>query len=176
MLLLIIGLLVFLTFSLIFGLKKRGASAIPEVIGNAEVNIGPFSFVQTSHGFKDWEMKATRAEVFEKKQEVVLKGVSVIFQGRQGDLLKLTGEEGTIDTLRQDFFLKKEGGFVLAEFSNGYTVKTSNLAWRNDQRMLVAEGAIQMTGPFIGVNGKGLRLAVDNQTMTVSGDVQAQLY
>ncbi len=176
MLIFSIGLLAFFTFSLVFGLKKRGAPAIPEVIGKADANVGSFSLVQTNHGVKDWEIKATRAEVFEKKQQVVLKDVSVTFQGRQGDSLKLRGERGIIDTLRQNFFLKQEGGFVLAEFSNGYTVKTSDLTWRNDRRMLVTEGPLRITGPFINVNGKGLRLMVDNQVMTVSGNVQAQLY
>lgn len=142
----------------------------------SDVNISKFSFVQTHQGERDWELKAEQAEVFEKEQKAHLKTIVVTLQTPQGLELKLDGDEGTIDTFKKDFTLRKKNELMVIQLSNGYTIKTSGLKWFNDQREMITEGAAHISGPQVEIDGKELKVEVENQEVTVSGDVQAWVY
>lgn len=169
--------LLFLSFSLISSLKKRNLLVgIHDVGGRADVKIGQFSVVQSHEGIKSWELKADRAEIFEKDQKALLEKVTVVMQTPQGIQLSLEGDAGSVDTQRKDFYLEKKEGPMVIRLSNGYTVETPALSWLNDQRMIVAEGPAHITGPQIEISGNELRVAPDNQEVTVSGHVQALVH
>ena len=142
----------------------------------SDVKISRFSFVQTHEGERDWELKAEKAEVFEKEQQARLETVDVTMQTPQGLELKFQGDEGTIDTFKKDFSVRKKDALMVIQMSNGYTIKTSGLKWFNDQREMITEGAAHISGPQVEIDGKELKVAVENQEVTVSGDVQAWVY
>jgi LPS export ABC transporter protein LptC len=176
LLLLITGLLIFLSFSLISGFKKRSFSVLTEPAGKADTKLSQFSFVQTRQGERDWELKAEKAELFEKEQKANLERVAVTMQTPEGLELKFDGDEGTIDTFKKDFSLRKKDGLMVIQLSNGYTIKTSGINWFNDQRKMMTEGAAHISGPQVEIDGKELKVAVENQEVTVSGDVQAWVH
>lgn len=177
LLLLITGLLIFLSFSLISGLKKRNfQTGATDSGGKSDVNIRQFSFVQTYQGERDWELKAEQAEVFEKEQKAHLRTVAVTLQTPEGFEVKLDGDEGTIDTFKKNFTLRKKNELMVIQLSNGYTIKTSGVKWLNDQREMITEGAAHISGPQVEIDGKELKVKVENQEVTVSGDVQAWVY
>ena len=173
LLLLITGLLIFLSFSLISGLKKRSFSIVTEPAGKADTKISRFSFVQTRQGERDWELNAEKAEVFDKEQRANLEQVAVTIQTPQGLEMRFDGDEGTIDTSKKDFSLRKKNELMVIQMSNGYTIKTSGIQWFNDERKMITEGPAHISGPQVEIDGKELKLAVENQEVTVSGDVQA---
>lgn len=142
----------------------------------SDVKISRFSFIQTHEGERDWELKAERAEVFEKEQKANLQTVAVTMQTPQGMELKFEGDEGIIDTSKKDFSLRKKDELMVIQLSNGYTIKTSGVKWFNDQREMITEGAAHISGPRVEIDGKELKVAVENQEVTVSGDVQAWVY
>jgi LPS export ABC transporter protein LptC len=177
LLLLIMGLLVFLSFSLASSFKKRNFTPVMTDTGiKSDLKISRFSFIQTHQGERDWEIKAEQAEVFEKEQKANLQTVSVTMQTPQGLELKLEGDEGVIDTSTKDFSLRKKDALMVIQLSNGYTIKTSGLKWFNDQREIITEGAAHISGPQVEIDGKELKVAIENQEVTVSGDVQAWVY
>lgn len=169
--------LLFLSFALVSGLKKRNLLVFFNGIGGrADVKIGQFSVVQSHEGVKNWELRADRAEIFEKDQKALLEKVSVTIQTPQGVQLSLEGDAGSIDTRTNDFYLEKKEGPMLIRLSNGYTIETPALSWLNDQKMIVAEGPAHITGPQIEIYGSELHVAPENQEVTVSGHVQALVY
>ena len=174
---LIMGSLVFLSLSLMTSFKKRSFPVtLTDGAGKADVKIGQFSFVQTHEGARDWELKADRAEIYEKDQKAFLEKVAVTLSTPQGLELKIEGDEGTIDTSKKDFFWRKKEGEMVIQLNNGYTVMTPALRWFNDRREIVTEGPAHISGPQIEIQGKELTMTVEDQVMTVSGDVQASIY
>lgn len=174
---LIVGSLIFLSLSLMTSFKKRSLPVtLTEGVGKADLKIGQFTFVQTHEGARDWELQADRAEVFEKDQKAFLEKIAVTMATPQGLELKLEGDEGTIDTSKKDFFLKKKEGEMLIQLDNGYTITTPALKWFNDRREIVTEGPAHISGPQIEIHGKELTMTVENQVVTVSGDVQASIH
>jgi len=177
LLLLITGLLVFLSFSLVSSFKKRNFTSVITDTGiKSDVKISRFSFIETHEGERDWELQAEQAEVFEKEQKANLKTVAVTMQTPQGLELKVEGDEGAIDTSKKDFSLRKKSEPMVIHLDNGFTIKTSGIKWFNDQREMITEGAAHISGPQVEIDGKELKVAVENQEVTVSGDVQAWVY
>ncbi len=158
-------------------MKKRNESKYKnDVGGRADVRIGQFSFVQSHEGVKSWELKADRAEIFEKEQRAILEKVAVTLQMSQGDLIDLEGDSGSIDTAKKNFYLKKKEGPMAVRLSNGYTVEARALSWFDDQKLIVAEGPAHVSGPRIEIDGTELRVATENQEVTIVGHVHALVY
>lgn len=177
LLLFVTAFLVFLFFSMVFSLKKRGLPvALNRGPEKADVSVKAFSFVQTHEGAKEWELTAERAEVYERDHQAFLEKIAVTIQTPQGWELNLEGDEGTIDTEKKDFFLKKKSEWMAIRLSNGYTIKTPAVRWLNDEKKIVTEGPAHISGPRIEIDGKELTVGVEDQEVTVSGDVQASVY
>ncbi|MFQ5580146.1 MAG: LPS export ABC transporter periplasmic protein LptC [Nitrospiria bacterium] len=177
LLFLMMGLFIFLSFSLISGLKRRNVAPVfePEV-GKADVGISRFSFVQTHAGKPEWALRAERAEMFEKERKAVLKDVAVTIQTQNGFPLALEGDEGIIDTEKKDFSLRKKTALMEIVLGNGYIVKTSGLKWANGPRALTTDGKATVSGPHVEVEGAGLRWRLDKQELVVFGDVKAVIF
>lgn len=174
---LIMTFLLFLSFALVSGMKKRNLLVFfNDIGGKADVKIGQFSVVQSHEGVKNWELRADRAEIFEKDQKALLEKIAVTIQTSQGVELSLDGDSGTINTRTKDFSLEKREGPMVIQLSNGYTIETPALSWLNDQKIIIAEGPARITGPRIEIHGNELRVAPDNQEVTVSGHVQALVH
>lgn len=144
--------------------------------GRADVKIDQFTFVQTHNGSKEWELKADRAEVFEEDQKAYLQKVAVTMNTPQGLRLTLDGDEGILDTQKKDFSLKKNTDPMIIRLSNGYTIKTSGLKWSNAEREIITEGPAHISGSQIEIDGKELKVKVENQEVILSGDVKAVVY
>ncbi|MFQ5780895.1 MAG: LPS export ABC transporter periplasmic protein LptC [Nitrospiria bacterium] len=158
-------------------MKKRNFSSVLEYdVGEADVGIRQFSFVQTHGGKTEWELQADHAEVFEKDQKAYLKGVAVTIQTRDGWHLKLEGDEGAIDTLHKNFSLNKKTDLMMIDFGDDFIIETSGLKWFNETREIVTEGPARISGPQIEVEGTQVRVVVENQEMIVLGDVKALFY
>ncbi len=177
LLFLMMGLLFFLSFSLMSGLKKRNMSAVFESSGvKADIGIRRFSFVQTHGGEPEWELRAEYAEMFEKEQKATLREVAVTIQTGNGLNLKLKGNEGTIDTAKKDFSLRNRTALMEIMLGNGYIVKTSGLKWTNESRELTTDGFATISGPQVEVEGTKVRWSLGDQELIVSGDVKAVLF
>lgn len=169
--------LLFLSFSLFSGMKKRNISVIfNDIGGKADVKIGRFSFVQSQDGIKNWELKADRAEIFEKDKKAQLETVAVKMKTPEGLELSMEGDSGSIDTERKDFHLQKQADLMAIQMSNGYIIKTPAISWFNDRKVIVADGPAHITGPQIEIDGSELQIAAETQEVTISGRVQALVH
>lgn len=177
LLVLIMTFLLFLSFSLFSSMKRRNLSVFfNDIGGKADVKIGRFSLVQSRDGMKSWELKADRAEIFEKDKKALLEKVAVTMQTPEGLHLSMEGDSGSIDTEKKDFRLQNETDPMVVQLSNCYTVKASALSWLNDQKVMIAEGPAHISGPQVEIDGSELRIAAETQEVTISGHVQALVY
>jgi LPS export ABC transporter protein LptC len=177
LLFLMLGLFVFLSFSLFSGLKKRNVSTVFEYDGGkADIGISRFSFVQTHEGRPEWALRAEHAEMFEKEQKATMRNVAVTIQTQNGLPLELEGDEGIIDTAKKDFSLRNKSALMEIVLGDGYVVKTSGLKWTNGSRALATDGKATISGPHVEVEGTGLRWYLDKQELVVSGNVKAVFF
>lgn len=148
----------------------------PSAVSQAEVRLGPFSFVQTRDGAPAWKLTARQGRVFEKEQRADMRGVSATIHSARGWTLTLEGDAGVFDLATKNFSLTREKPMYI-QTHDGYTLRVSSaLTWLNGPGTIVATGPVRLQGPQIEINGQRLTVLVDAQEVTVSGDVQARVY
>ncbi|MFQ5597727.1 MAG: LPS export ABC transporter periplasmic protein LptC [Nitrospiria bacterium] len=170
------GFIAFLVFLSAFSLHER--SIRPQHpsfdgVGDADVRIREFSFVQAKDGASAWRLTAQHAELFEKSQKTFLKSVSAKIPYGADRILQIDGDSGEVDAKRQGFSLWKNNGQMAIELENNYTVKTSGLTWDDGQRAVLSKGPVHISGPWTEIEGDAFKISVEDQVMVVVGNVKA---
>lgn len=173
--LLLVGVLfLLLAYSFIGGMAKRGVSFIMEkALSEADSVINRFSFIQTTDGEKNWELRAVRAEAYEAEDRVNLEDVSVVIAASPDLLVTFRGDEGSLNTRTKDFFVSKKEGDLLIHFGNTYTIQTREFKWVEADRIILASGSIRIEGGGMEITGKRLRGDLSTQEFSLVGDVVA---
>ncbi len=155
---------------------EPAAGTAPGARTQAEVQVGPFSFVQTRDGAPAWTLTARAGRIFEKAQRADMKEVAATIRAARGWTLTLTGDTGRFDMTTKDFSLASDKT-VHVRSNDGYTMQVASpLTWSDDSGTIAAMGPVRLTGPRLEMNGQTLLVRVDAQEVTVSGHVQARVY
>lgn len=177
MILIAVGFTTFLVVSLISDDRKKDVQIPYRNIGkNADVSISHLSFVQTEEGGRTVTLDANHMDFYTDNQNALLNTVSVSIPYGEGLELQLQGDEGTIDSEKEDFSLWKKSDPMVIKLESGLTVKTNSLTWHNKKRTIVSKGPVQILGKQIEINGQKLHFLIDNEEMTVSGNVRTLVY
>jgi LPS export ABC transporter protein LptC len=155
---------------------ERAAGAASEAGTQAEVQVGPFSFVQTRDGAPAWTLTAREGRIFEKSQRADMKEVAATLRSARGWTLTLESDAGRFDMATKNFSLTSDET-VQVQSNDGYTMQVASpLTWSDDSRTIAATGPVRLNGTRFEVNGQALSVRVDTQEVTVSGHVQARVY
>ncbi len=174
------GGMIFLSL-LVFMSVKNVPREIPQgvegaVDDSADVALSGVAFVQTKDGMKDWELRAERAEFFEKDRTAQLSNIAIVMKTGSGDEMTLRGDRGSIDTDGNDFSINKENNPVSVQLRNGYTIQTDSLHWVSEERAIRTDDPVVIVGPGINIQGEGLTVWVDHADLMVLNNVQANVY
>ena len=144
-------------------------------LAHADAGIDQFSFLQSQDGTVRWKVEAQRARVLEAEHQAQLEQVQVTLFGAHGWELKLEGDEGTIDTLKQNFVLTNHKDPIIVELGSGYTIYTNHLAWTNDRREISTSDPVLMAGHGMELRGTGLIGKLDTEEFRVLNDVHLDI-
>ncbi len=171
----LVGFLIFLVFSMRSTYRSRGEVSSTPTGQEADVEIGPFSFVQAGRKGESWKITSSHAKIFEREHRAILTGVDAILHTDRGDEINLQGDEALMDTESRDFSLKKEKGLMKVKLNKDYTIETSGLEWLNGQRSLIAKGEVSLHGDHLAIRGDHLTVALDGGLATVYGNVRTSI-
>lgn len=141
------------------------------LISKADIEMDRFSLKQIRNGSVEWDIKADRAELFEERHEVSLNAMQAILQTAEGLRVSFSGDRGLLNTDTHDFEIKKNEGDLNVSMNNGYTIQASSLTWKDRQREIVSEQPIRIIGQGLRIHGDQLIVKLENQQVTVHGDV-----
>jgi lipopolysaccharide export system protein LptC len=144
-------------------------------LAHADAGIDQFSFLQSQDGAVRWKVEAQRAQVLDAAHQAHLEKVRVTLFGATGWELKLEGDEGAIDTLKQNFVLTNHDGPIVVELGSGYTIYTNHLAWTNDRKEFSTSDPVLMAGHGMELRGTGLVGKLDTEEFRVLHDVQLDI-
>lgn len=131
--------------------------------------------VESTRGFRDWELFANAAEGYQSQGSWLLRDVKVRFYGSNNMTFTVTGREGTIDADSKDMIIQ---GNVKTTSSNGYVFETELVNYKARERRIHSPGTVKVQGPDDQM-GKGLLLLgtgmtadVDNSEMSILENVR----
>jgi len=144
----------------------------PAAVVAHAAKIGPFSFVQTRDGVREWEIEADRGQT-EDGQEAVMENVRLVTHPPKGVGFRLRADRGRINLATRDFSLQQNDGPIAVTLDNGYTVETPTLQWQEAAGVMTAAGPVSIQGRDSRMTGMAMSVDRRSQTIIVSGGVTA---
>jgi LPS export ABC transporter protein LptC len=166
-----------LALSLFQNLKQKGGFlGTLGAFMDADIQIKDFSFIQTQDGFKNWEIRAAHAEVFQDQNEALLKELEVQFTLPDGLGMTFHGRQGKLDTEHHDFEISSGDRKIDINFSNGYSISTGSLRWMNQDQKILTSDPVEIKGPAFSIKGQGMEARLASQELKVLSDVHAEVF
>jgi LPS export ABC transporter protein LptC len=171
---------IFASFLVYLLLTRTESGSFPntantESLERADAGIDQFTFMQSRAGAVQWEVRAQHARVFESENRALLDQVKVTLYGQKGRELRMEGDEGTIDTAKQDFVLTKRAGVIAVELESGYTIYTNHLTWTDDRREISTSDPVTISGHGLEVTGRGLIGKLGTEEFQILQDVHVEI-
>lgn len=171
LLLLIGSVLASVAFYLLTNTQERFLPKRFELTGtDADLRIKDVFLTEDKRGTKAWELKAEWARMYRADNKTLLEDirVKVFVEGRKP--IHMTGEAGELDNESKDIRIR---GNVEVVSEDGYTLRTEELRWCNEQREIVTKSPVWIAGKTFRLSGNGLRVKVDNQQFWLESNVKA---
>jgi LPS export ABC transporter protein LptC len=147
---------------------RRPPAPPPPPAQQADYQIKEIHINETLEGNLRWTLDADQAEVFDKDQRTVMKKVMVkVFT--KDSTWTVTGDDGTLDNTKRDVSLE---GNVVVTSSDGLTMKTTTLGWRNADRNLFSEAPVEIQRAGTTITGRGLDLRMADETAVLQMNVR----
>lgn len=152
------------------------AESESELTQRISQNMEGVHLVESRSTGRDWELRATSAVSQSNGDEWNLKNIDVQFYSQNRIEFTVTASQGRLDGKTKDMVFK---GKVVTKSANGYRYESPELEYKSASRQIKGEGPVQMTGPNdkdgeeLKVRSNHLVVYVDDQKMTMSGNVQA---
>ncbi|MEE8109484.1 MAG: LPS export ABC transporter periplasmic protein LptC [bacterium] len=173
LLLLIGSVLASVAFFLLTNTKDRLMPKRFELSGtDADLRIKDVFLTEDKKGVKAWELKAKWAKMYRKGNKTILEDlrVKVFVEGRKP--IHITGEAGELDNKNKNIRIR---GNVEVVSEEGFTLRTEELSWRNEQREIVTDRPVWISSRNFRLRGQGLRIKVDEEQFWLQQKVTANM-
>jgi LPS export ABC transporter protein LptC len=151
--------------------KKMGRRPPPPVAvppAQADYQIKEIHINETLEGNLRWTLDADQAEVFDKDQRTDMKKV-VIKVFTKDSTWTVTGDQGTLDNQKRDVSIQ---GNVVVSSSDGLTLKTNELGWRNADRNLFSDAGVQIERAGTTITGRGFDVRMAEERAVLQKNVR----
>lgn len=167
----------FLTYLLVTGSSTAptAMTLAPGSIEAADATISQFTFTQTKGDTVQWQVEAQEARLFERDRRAMLQVVAVTLFGQQGREMRVTGDEGTLNTETKDFLLANRSEPLVIHTESGYVIYTNHLVWTDETREIHTQDFVRIVGHGLEVTGRGLLGHLDREEFEVLEDVHVDL-
>ena len=141
----------------------------------ADADIEGFVYRQTEKGEVQWEVEAQSARVDESQHRTILEGVLVRLFGENGQKMTLKAEEGTVDTVTNNFDLRNRHSLIEIALANGYTIRSPHIHWEDEKHAIRTHAPVTIHGHGLTITGIGLLGILTTDTLTVLDDVRVRI-
>ena len=139
---------------------------------DADLRIKDVFLTEDKKGVKSWELKAKWAKMYRKGNKTILEDlrVKVFVEGRKP--IHITGEAGELDNKNKNITIR---GNVEVVSEEGFTLRTEELSWNNEQREIVTDRPVWISSRNFRLRGQGLRIKVDEERFWLQQKVTANM-
>ena len=134
----------------------------------AEYQIKEVHINETLDGNLRWTLNADQAEVYDQRGITVMRKVVIQVFSRDG-AWTVTSDEGTMENAKRDVTLS---GNVVIRSSDGLEMRTPNLGWDNEGRMLHTDDPVQIQRDGTTITGQGLAVRMQEETAAIGRNVR----
>ncbi len=147
---------------------RRAPTPPPPGSEQADYRVKEIHINETLEGNLRWTLDADQAEVFDRDQRTVMRKVVVRVYSKDG-VWTVTGDEGTLDNDKRDVSLQ---GHVVVTSNDGLSMKAPELTWRNKDRTLFTNQAVEIQRAGTTINGRGLDVRMQEERAVLERNVR----
>ena len=142
---------------------------------SADAWIQGFTYRQTQSGVAKWEVVAKRAQVFQAEHRAQLEDVTIHLFGEKNKQMTVEAEQGTINTKTKNIDLQNQEDFLTVRLSNGYTIFSKHLQWRESSHQIQSQTPVMIKGRGLTITGTGLVGNIDEEEFQILHDVRVEI-
>lgn len=126
----------------------------------------------TKNGIKEWSLDAVSAQFIEKDRQAVFDELSVVFYMENDTSVKLSANQGYLNTDTRDI---RVDGDVIAD-DGEFKILTETLNYEHEGRVLVTTKPVQVLGGTFRVNADSASYDLTSQRTTFDGKVEGTIF
>jgi lipopolysaccharide export system protein LptC len=163
-----VTLAVFISHRRMLGKEKN---IVSDIRNNANISIGKAHQTATRNGIKEWSLDAASVNYMVKKNQAIFRDLSITFYLKDKTEVYLTANKGilNIDSNDMEIF-----GNVVVKNST-YCLKTENLFYRHNQRIIFSKVPVKVTGAAFNLVADSMSLNLNTNRAMFEGKVQGTL-
>jgi len=161
-----------------FAARRRAeqtSQAIVDALPNVAQRIQDFHRVKIDNGRKVWEVTAREAQYLESEELVVVDQPVLQVFLRDGRTVGLRGANGKIFLKERELQRVEFAGDIEVELGE-YALHTDAAQYEAEGGVIIAPGAVRITGKDFEVLGQHMEVKVADQQMTLFASVQTTLW
>jgi LPS export ABC transporter protein LptC len=135
-----------------------------------KIRIQHFSY--SSPGAHPWELQAESAVVSESMDKVSLRQPKVVYKGGAGGEILLESEHGELDRKSQNVTARGDVRIGFRDFH----FSTDEVHYQHDTLIAQTASPVLLESTDLRVSGKGLKVAVETEEITVERDVRIEIF
>jgi LPS export ABC transporter protein LptC len=137
---------------------------------NAGITIKKFSY--SSPGAHPWELEAASAMIAESLDKVNLHKPKVVYHGGKGGKIFLIADTGDLDKQQQTVLAR---GNVTVKYED-LEFAADNINYSQEKQTAQTQSEVSLKGADFQATGKGLKMRIQEEEITIENDVKARLF
>ena len=154
---------------------RRVASAPEQLLSSikegANLSLGKIRQTATRDGKKEWSLEAGSAHYVENEKKAVLKDLFITYFLKDNREIYLQAEQGILKTDTND--IEFSGNVVIR--NEGYRLKTRRLSYEHERRLIFTNDPVTVSGEAVNLSARSLEFNLNQNTILLSGHVQASI-
>ncbi len=142
-------------------------------VPRAQVVISGFLYTRSVNGHTKWFIRARKASIGKGEATTRLWNLSAHILVKPELVLDISGDEGVIDQISHQFYVKKKMIPVAARFSNGLVIVSSRLDYDDKRDSIHTSGQVLILGHAMIIHGRGLHSTPKKQFFQLDEGVRA---
>ncbi|MCP3940850.1 MAG: LPS export ABC transporter periplasmic protein LptC [Desulfobacteraceae bacterium] len=140
------------------------------VDSKAALKLSALEQISKKNGITEWKLKASSATLLKKKDKAILKDVDVIFYTKDKTQVRLTADEGTLNTLTKDMtFLKN----VIVHYET-YTLRTEKLLYEKKTHIIHSDVRVKFEDRGSVIEADSMVTQLNQNRTTLEGHVKGK--
>lgn len=146
--------------------------AVEPIVNKADVEVKKMVLSETEAGDLAWNLKAEKAQVYEKQGVAYLQNIVLEYLLGDGEEVVLTGDKGKINLVQKNVFLEGNVG------ASSYQVqlKTNTLSWDREKRILLTEDPVWLRRENIQMSGRGMVADMNLRKIKLNKEIKTEIY
>jgi len=154
------------------GLHKESGPISEPILNKADVEVKSMELSETDGGDLAWNLKAEKAQVYEKQGIAYLQHISLAYLLGNGEEVVLTGKRGKINLVQKNVFL--EGNVDVSSYQ--VRLRTNTLSWNREKRILLTEDPVWLRRENIEMSGKGMVADMNLKKIRLNKEIRTEIY